>query len=106
MIIKYHLIYYRFESIGFIQYSESGLRTLLITLVPPAVFIAVMSLQLRFFNSRSLISYTRAHVSSQATLDVYSLLPKAFQNALNKLNEFDIGEDPDEENDGMLHDAT
>ena len=99
-------MYYRFESIGFIQYSDSGLRTLLMTLVPPAVFIAVMALQIRFFNSRSLISYAGAHVSSQATLDVYSLLPKALQDALSKLNEFDIGEDPEEENDGMLHDAT
>ena len=65
-----------------------------------------MALQLRFFNPRSLISYAGAHVSSQSTLDVYSLLPKAFQDTLNKLNKFDIGEDPDEENDGMLHDAT
>ena len=105
MIIAYYFVYCRFESIGFIQYSDSGFQTLLMTLVPPAVFIAVMALQLRYFNPQSLISTTGAHVSSQATLDIYSLLPKALRETLNKLNEFDIGED-DEENDGTLHDAT
>ena len=73
---------------------------MLVTLVPPAVFIAVMALQLRFFRPRSIKS-TSAQVSSQATLDIYSLLPKAFHKTLNKLNEFDV-EDSDDEDDGLF----
>jgi hypothetical protein len=39
-------------------------------------------------------------VDSQATIDIYSFLPKAFRDTLSKLSEGDIGEESDEEIDG------
>lgn len=75
---------------------------MLATLVPPTVFIAVMALQLRFFKPRSLLSTAGIQVSSQATLDIYSLLPKKVRDTLSKLEELDIVEDSDEENDGLF----
>ena len=73
--------------------------------MPLAVFIAALALQLRYFKPRRLASKAGAQVASQDTLDVFSLLPKTFRDALSKLDDYDIGEvesEDEEENDGML----
>ena len=40
-----------------------------------------------------------AQVASQAAIDIYSILPKAFRDTLSKLDEVDFGEDPDDDED-------
>lgn len=90
-----------FKSIGFLEYDNRQFRTLLVTLVPPAVFIAVMAMQLRYFRPRSSAATAGDQVESQAAIDIYSFLPKVFRDTLSKLNEGDIGEeDSDEEVNG------
>ena len=54
-------IYHRFRSIGLRKYGINSLRSLFVSLIPPAVFIAVMAIQLRYFNP------LRQEVSSQRT---------------------------------------
>ena len=89
-----------FKSIGFLEYDNRRFRTLLVTLVPPAVFIAVMAMQLRYFRPRSSAATAGDQVESQAAIDIYSFLPKVFRDTLSKLNEGDIEEDSDEEVNG------
>ncbi|CAI8013642.1 Piezo-type mechanosensitive ion channel component 1 [Geodia barretti] len=50
-----------FRSIGLRKYGINSLRSLCVSLIPPAVFIAVMAIQLRYFNP------LRQEVSSQRT---------------------------------------
>ncbi len=92
-------------SIGFLEYDNTRFRTLLVTLVPPAVFIAVMAMQLRYFRPRSSRTTAGDQLDSQAAIDIYSVLPKVFRDTLSKLDEGDIGEDSDDEVDGwwILH---
>ena len=72
------------------------------TLVPPAVFIAALALQLRYFKPKALISKTGSQVASQAALDVYSLFPKTVRDFIGKLDDVDVGEESDEEEiDGL-----
>lgn len=91
----------RFSSIGLFEYDNRNFRTLLVTLVPPAVFIAVMALQLRFFKPRPLTSTAGAQVTSQPTISLYAFLPKNVREKLRELNEAEVGEDSDEEVDGL-----
>lgn len=90
----------RFMSVGFLEYDYAQFQTLLVTLVPPAVFIAVMAMQLRYFRPRSSAATAGDQVESQATIDIYSVLPKVFRDTLSRLDEGDIGEDSDDEVDG------
>ena len=90
----------RFKSVGFLEYDNREFRTLLVTLVPPAVFIAVMAMQLRYFRPRSSVATSGDQVDSQAAIDVYSFLPKVFRDTLSKLNEVDSEENSDEDIEG------
>lgn len=42
----------RFHSIGLRKYGINSLRSLLISLIPPTIFIAVMAMQLRYFSPK------------------------------------------------------
>ena len=46
----YVYLKYRFRSIGLRKYGINSLRDLCVSTIPPAVFIAVMAIQLRYFN--------------------------------------------------------
>ena len=83
------------------EYDNRQFRNLLVTLVPPAVFIAVMAMQLRYFRPRSSVATAGDQVDSQATIDIYSFLPRVVRDTLSKLSEGDTGEDSDEEPDGQ-----
>lgn len=48
-----HLYFvHRFHSIGLRKYGINSLRSLLISLIPPTIFIAVMAMQLRYFSPK------------------------------------------------------
>lgn len=61
-----------------------------------------MALQLRFFRPRWSVATAGEQVDSQAAIDPYLFLPKAFREALSKLEDGDIEEsDEEEEVDGQ-----
>ena len=59
-----------------------------------------MAMQLRYFRPRSSMATAGSQVDSQATIDVYSFLPKVFRDTLSRLNEVDVEEDSDDDVDG------
>lgn len=70
---------YRFNSIGLRKYGINSLSSLIVSLIPPAIFIAVMALQLRYFKP----SWTRTTPPeiSMSSLDLTSLLPAALRSS-------------------------
>ena len=60
--------YFRFHSIGLRKYGINSLRSLLVSLIPPAIFIAVMSMQLRYFNPK----ISSGIVSDASSLSMFS----------------------------------
>lgn len=67
---------HRFSSIGLFKFETNPVRSLAVSLVPPAVFIAVMALQLRYFRPDTRVTPQYAAESGISALTLSSLLPK------------------------------
>ena len=83
----------RFDTIGLTQFGND-LRSLAVFLIPPAVFIAVLAMQLRYFSPQSPLS-PRGSQGETTSLDLVSLLPKFLRNAVKKMRD-ELEEDDDE----------
>lgn len=71
----------RYTSVGLQRY-DSTFQSLFTTLVPPAIFVAVMAMQLRYFKPSLFAGQTTA----LANLDVSSFLPNFMRTALRNLD--------------------
>jgi len=67
---------HRFASIGLFEFDTQQTRSLIVSLVPPTIFIAVMALQLRYFRPDSRVAPQYAAESGLSALELTSLLPK------------------------------
>ncbi len=73
-----HVVSCRFNSIGLRKYGINSLKSLLISLVPPAIFIAVMAMQLRYF------SPVKRKASEASRVDLSTLLPANLRSTLSQ----------------------
>ena len=69
-----------FHSIGLRKYGITSLRSLLISLVPPAIFIAVMAMQLRYFAP----TWSSRAAPDVSSLDLSSLLPATLRSSFSQ----------------------
>ena len=76
----YSLLFCRFYSIGLRKYGTNTLRSLLISLIPPVIFIAVMAMQLRFFSP----VMSRGNFSDTSSLDLSRLLPSSLRSSFSQ----------------------
>ena len=76
----------RFDTIGLMEFSINEFRSLAVSLIPPAVFIAVLALQLRYFTPKSPFA---THVEEEAAtaIDLVSLFPQFVRTAIEKVKE-------------------
>ncbi len=82
----------RFDTIGLTQF-DNNLRSLAVSLIPSAVFIAVLAMQLRYFSPQSLLS-SRGSQGETTSLDLVSLLPKFIRNTVEQMRD-ELEEDND-----------
>ncbi len=84
MVIQTQLSSCRFNTIGLTKF-DNDFRSLVVSLIPPAVFIAVLAMQLRYFTPKSPLA---SRLEEEAiAVDLVSLFPKFVRNAVQSLRD-------------------
>lgn len=78
------------------KFDIGEFRSLAISLIPPAVFIAVLAMQLRYFTPKSPLASRLEEEAGATAVDLATLFPQFVRSALKRFQD-EAREDEDEE---------
>ena len=78
-----------FDTIGLMKFDIGEFHSLAISLIPPAVFIAVLAMQLRYFTPKSPLASRLEEEAGATAVDLTTLFPQFVRSAIKRFQDDD-----------------